>query len=93
MVIAVDISAEVEQTLPGNTVETIFQSLNIMYSKLASVQLSKADIVIRPKVGHIGSADFSKRHEAILEGERAAIEALPQILKIVTQLREEKRLE
>jgi len=93
MVIAVDISTEVEQTLPGNTVETILQSLNIMYSKLASVQVSKADVVIKPKVGHIGSADFSKRHEAILEGEKAALEALPKIKEIVTQLQIEGRLE
>jgi len=49
--------------------------------------------VIKPKVGHIGSADFSKRHEAILEGEKAALEALPHILKIITQLRQEGRLE
>jgi NTE family protein len=64
-----------------------------MYSKLASVQLSQADVVIKPKVGHIGSADFSKRHEAILEGEKAAIEALPQIMRIIAILREEGRLE
>jgi len=93
IVIAVDISIEVEHTFPGNTVETILQSLNIMYSKLASVQLSQADVVIKPKVGHIGSADFSKRHEAILEGEKAALEALPRIMRIVTQLRQEGRLE
>ena len=93
IVIAVDISTEVEQTLPGNTVETILQSLNIMYSKLASVQLSQANVVIKPKVGYIGSADFSKRHEAILEGEKAALEALPKIMEIVTQLRIEGRLE
>jgi NTE family protein len=93
MVIAVDISTEVEQTFPGNTVETILQSLNIMYSKLASVQLSQANVVIKPKVGYIGSADFSKRHEAILEGEKAALEALPKIMEIVTQLRIEGRLE
>ena len=93
IVIAVDISTEVEQTFPGNTVETILQSLNIMYSKLASVQLSQANVVIKPKVGYIGSADFSKRHEAILEGEKAALEALPKIMEIVTQLRIEGRLE
>jgi NTE family protein len=93
IVIAVDISTGVEYTFPGNTMETILQSLNIMYSKLASVQLSQADVVIKPKVGHIGSADFSKRHEAILEGERAAIEALPQIMRIIAILREEGRLE
>jgi NTE family protein len=93
IVIAVDISAAADRTLPENTVDTILQSLNIMYSKLAAIQISKADVVIRPKVGYIGSADLSKRHEAILEGERAAIEALPQILKIVNQLRQEGRLE
>jgi NTE family protein len=93
IVIAVDISTGVEYTFPGNTMETILQSLNIMYSKLASVQLSQANVVIKPKVGYIGSADFSKRHEAILEGEKAALEALPHIMKIVTQIRQEGRLE
>jgi NTE family protein len=93
VVIAVDISASGERTFPGNTIETILQSINIMYSKLASIQVSRADVVIRPKVGHIGSADFSKRHEAILEGERAALDALPEIMKIVNELRQEGRLE
>lgn len=93
LVIAVDISAGSERTPPGNTIETLLQSINIMYSKLAAVQLAQADVVIRPKVGHIGSADFSKRHEAILEGEKAAIETLPQIVALITQLRQEGRLE
>jgi NTE family protein len=93
IVIAVDISAKAERTFPENTIETILRSFDIMYSKLASIQISKADVVIKPKVGHIGSADFSKRHEAILEGERAAIEILPQIQGIVAQLRLEGRLE
>ncbi len=93
IVIAVDISAGTDRTLPENTIETILHSFNIMYSKLASIQIAKADVVIKPKVSHIGSADFSKRHEAILEGERAALEALPQIQKIVNQLRQEGRLE
>jgi len=93
LVIAVDISAGAERTPPGNTIETLLQSINIMYSKLAAIQLAQADVVIRPKVGHIGSADFSKRHEAVLEGEKAAIETLPQIVAIVNQLRQEGRLE
>ena len=93
VVIAVDISSAVDRTQPEGTIDTILQSINIMYSKLSSVQLSKADVVIKPKVAYIGSADFSKRHEAILEGEKAAIEALPQITAIITQLRLEGRLE
>lgn len=93
VVIAVDISSAVDRTQPEGTIDTLLQSINIMYSKLGSIQVCKADVVIKPKVSHVGSADFSKRHEAILEGEKAAIEALPQIMKIVTQLRQEKRLE
>jgi NTE family protein len=79
VVIAVDISADASGEIPESTVETLLQAIGIMYAKLASQQLSRADIVIKPKVGHIGSSDFSKRHEAILEGEKAAQEALPRI--------------
>jgi NTE family protein len=48
------------------------QAIDIMYNKMAVLQLKNADVVIKPKVGHIGSSDFSKRHEAIIEGEKAA---------------------
>jgi len=91
-VIAVDISSDIESNPPEGTIETILQSINIMYYKLSSIQLSKADIVIRPKVGYIGSSDFSKRNEAILEGEKAAIEALPDINNLINRLRQEGRL-
>ena len=93
VVIAVDVSASTERASPGNTIETILQSINIMYSKLAAIQLSQADVVIRPKVGYIDSGDFSKKHEAILEGEKATLEVLPKILEIITRLRLEGRLD
>lgn len=92
LVIAVDISSDIEDRPPEGTIETILQSISIMYSKLSSVQLSKADIVIRPKVDRIGSSDFSKRHEAVLEGERAVLEKLPEILILINKLKEEGRL-
>ncbi len=92
VVIAVDISGDASSAMPKGTIETIMQSINIMYSKLSSIQLAKADVVIKPKVGYIGAADFSKRHEAVLEGEKAAISALPEIQKIVSRLKEEGRL-
>lgn len=92
IVIAVDISADLGNVKPESTIETILQSINIMYSKMVQWQLAKADVVIRPKVGYIGSSDFSKRHEAILEGEKAAMEALPKLKEIVERLRLEGRL-
>jgi NTE family protein len=53
------------------------------------MQLGRADVVIRPDVGHIGAADFSKRHEAILEGEKATLSALPNINQIISRMRKE----
>ncbi len=83
VVIAVDVSADVGGTPPETTIETIMQSISIMYARLAAIQLGRAEVVIRPKVGHIGAADFSKRHEAIMEGEKAAIDALPRIQAVL----------
>lgn len=91
VVIAVDISS-LGDTVPQSTIETILQSIGIMYAKMSLLQLRKADVVIKPNVGFIGSADFSRRHEAILEGEKAAMVALPAINQIISKLRQEGRL-
>ncbi|MBF0558906.1 MAG: patatin-like phospholipase family protein [Nitrospirae bacterium] len=87
IVIAVDIASDIDATIPEGTMDTILQSINIMYAKMSAIQLSRADIIIRPKVGRIGSADFDKRHEAILEGEKAAQESLPVIREIMSRQR------
>jgi NTE family protein len=92
VVIAVDITSRVESAKPEGILETILQSVDIMYSRLASIQCSKADVVIRPKVGYIAPSDFSKRQEAILEGEKAAAAALPQIQALLEKLKKEGRL-
>ncbi len=92
VVIAVDISSSLSSTAPTGTIETIMQAIDIMYNKMAVIQLKNADVVIKPKVGYIGSSDFTKRHEAIMEGEKAAAEAMPAINQIITRLRREGRL-
>ena len=92
VVIAVDISSSLASTAPAGTVETIMQAVDIMYNKISTIQVRNADVVIRPNVGYIGSSDFSKRHEAIMEGEKAANAALPAINRIISQLRREGRL-
>lgn len=85
VVIAVDISAAGEAPRPQGTLATILQSIGIMYEKISAQQLQRADVVIRPRVGGIGSADFSKRHDGVLEGERAAQQALPAIRAAVSR--------
>ncbi len=92
LVIAVDISLGVESPPPKTIMETIMQSVVIMYSKISQSQLERADVVVRPRVSHIGSTDFSKRHEAVLEGEKAALEAMPQVKAALEKLKAEGRL-
>ena len=92
IVIAVDISGDMDNSRPENTIETILKSINIMYSNIAKMQTQKADVVIKPRLVNISSSDFRKRHEAILEGEKAANEAIPAIQNIITKLKQEGRL-
>jgi len=92
VVIAVDISAGVSGAMPQGIVDTILQSIDIMYAKIAAAQIVYADVVIAPRVSTIGSGDFDKRNEAILEGEKAATLALPRIQQVLAKLRQEGRL-
>ena len=45
------------------------------------------DILIRPKVGHIGSGDFNSRNVLVLEGEQAASLALPTLKDKIANFR------
>lgn len=92
VVIAVDISSGVDTVVPTSTIETIMKSIQIMYSKMSQPSISQADVVIKPLVGFVGSADFNHRNEAIMEGEKAALAAMPSITTILTKLRQEGRL-
>jgi 1-acyl-sn-glycerol-3-phosphate acyltransferase len=53
--------------------------LNSMEREMIKAQLPLVDVVIRPAVGPAPSFDFSRIDEFVLEGERAAREALPEI--------------
>ena len=92
IVIAVDISSNIENAPPQGTVDTIIQAVTVMYARMSQNQLTRADFVIKPKVGYIGSTDFTKRHEAVLEGEKAALEVLPAIRTALDKLRREGRI-
>ncbi|MCX5857126.1 MAG: patatin-like phospholipase family protein [Deltaproteobacteria bacterium] len=92
VVIAVDISGSRDMTLPEGTIDTILKSVDIMYAKISQLQIPRADVVIKPNVGHIGSSDFTKKHEAILEGEKATLAAVPAIQAVLLKLRQEGRI-
>ncbi|WP_313178039.1 patatin-like phospholipase family protein [Stenotrophomonas sp.] len=85
-VIAVDISSKASGKAPTGMLGIVNQSISIMGQRLGEQELARADIVIRPKVLDIGAADFSQRGTAILEGEKAAMAAMPQIRAKIQQL-------
>ncbi|WMJ71132.1 patatin-like phospholipase family protein [Stenotrophomonas sp. 24(2023)] len=85
-VIAVDISSKASGKTPVGMLGIVNQSIAIMGQRLGEQELGRADIVIRPKVLDIGAADFSQRGTAILEGEKAAMAAMPQIRAKIAQI-------
>ncbi|KJV29961.1 Patatin [Aquitalea magnusonii] len=78
-VIAVDISAKPKPGKATGLFSMLDQSFNIMSGPTLAAELKQADVVVRPNVLNIGSADFEARHQAILEGERAAQQLIPLI--------------
>jgi NTE family protein len=90
VVIAVDISAKPKYAKIDGYTDILLQSFTIMEQSISSRELSDADIVIRPETGGFGSSDFTKKHEAILEGEKAAQALLPVIRQKIQQAAERK---
>jgi NTE family protein len=83
VVIAVDISARPSNQPLRGTLDILLQTVTIMGQSLARYELKETDVVIRPAVGSVGSADFLARHDAILAGEQAVQQALPQIREVL----------
>ncbi|MBK7645640.1 MAG: patatin-like phospholipase family protein [Betaproteobacteria bacterium] len=78
-VIAVDISARPEGQPVDSLTAIIWQTTTIMGGVIGANELKGADVVIRPRLPYVKSWDFAARNDAMLEGERAALAALPKI--------------
>ncbi|EIM03150.1 patatin-like phospholipase family protein [Rhodanobacter denitrificans] len=78
-VIAVDISAMPDGSNPQDMMGIVGQSITIMGRQLAAQESARADVVIRPDLRGIGPTDFEQKNQAILEGEKAALAAIPAI--------------
>lgn len=79
-VVAVDVAADLEDTRSYRSGLNILTRANAICSnRLRELQLQEADLVIRPQVGGIHWADFSRLEEAIALGEQAVAERLPEL--------------
>lgn len=87
LVIAVDISARPDAKKALSMWGLLDQTINIMGQHSIDEELKHADIVIQPKVGHIGTLDIKASHETILEGEQAAQLKIRAIQKAITDFK------
>jgi NTE family protein len=78
-VIAVDISQAPEGQPAGDTLQILMQTFNIMGQAINQHELKQADVLIRPSLVGLRSADFSARQRAIDAGKAAMLAALPEL--------------
>lgn len=87
LVIAVDISARPTGNQPVSMWGLLDQTLNIMGQQSINQELAQANIVIQPKVGHIGTLDLKASNQTILEGEKAAQLQVKTILQAINNFK------
>ncbi|MFT7723831.1 MAG: patatin-like phospholipase family protein [Roseateles sp.] len=76
-VIAVDITSPPGKEPPGDAFRMLLQTFAIMGRSINGFELRDADLVIRPRLDGVGSADFTARRRAVQAGRDAALAALP----------------
>lgn len=79
LVIAVDISAAPEGNPASDPLQILLQTFSIMAKSINRGELQQADIVVRPALVGMGSADFASKRQAIAAGRRAMQRLLPQL--------------
>jgi NTE family protein len=79
LVIAVDISDPPEANPAGDTLQILLQTFSIMGKSINRYELGDADVVVRPSLTGLKSADFSARQRAIDSGRAAMLAALPAL--------------
>jgi len=81
IVIAVDISVNVENHDITNLIEVIVQSINIMAAENMRRRKQEADVLISPAVGSVGMMDFGQKKLCMQAGIEATQKAMPEIRK------------
>ena len=76
LVIAVDISAPPDGNATGDAFNMLLQTFAIMGKSINQFELKDADIVVRPLLAGVSSADFTARKRAINAGRVAGLAAL-----------------
>lgn len=88
LVVAVNISASLNQDAElVRGYEILFRTSEIAKGELIRIQLALADLVVSPQVGSIHWADFSSWSSCVTLGEKAMIEQLPRLKRLISRRR------
>ena len=79
LVLAVDISTPPDGAPTGDPFKMLLQTFSIMGKSINHFELRDADVVVRPRLQGVGSADFTARARAIAAGREAAQQVLPDL--------------
>lgn len=79
VVVAVDISSPPEANPASDTLQILLQTFAIMGKSINQYELKDADVVVRPSLVGLKSADFSARQRAMDAGRAAMLAALPAL--------------
>lgn len=79
LVIAVDISSAPEGNPADGTLQILLQTFAIMGKSINTFALREADVLVRPVLLGMTSADFGSRRRAIEAGRAAMLQALPAL--------------
>jgi NTE family protein len=78
-VLAIDISSPPESGKTGDMFDILMQTFTIMGKSINHFELREADLVVRPALNDVGSADFKARRRSIEAGRAAMLQALPKL--------------
>jgi NTE family protein len=79
LVIAVDISSPPDGNATGDAFKMLLQTFSIMGRSINNFELREADLVLRPKLNGISSADFTARKRSIAAGREIALAMLGEL--------------
>lgn len=85
IIVAVDLSTLLPKTCPSHLFGIAARSAEIKLLAQSESCVNGADVIIRPELGDLGMFDDSQYELAYKAGKKAAQEAIPQILELLSQ--------
>jgi len=79
----VDISSDPQSNPASDTFDILMQTFTIMGKSLNNLLLKDADLVVRPSLSGVKSADFAARRKSIEAGREAMLKQLPRLKELL----------